>query len=168
MGWNYLSIPKLQRLCRWSLEMDKQFPPPLYNGCNYLLASYRTIHLLTSLQNLSSNKEASTRVNVTTKVNMLIKYGRLQYTYRVPCRCDRYIPISHSGQIYHEIKSHYQVKTRELYRIHYVICVLENCTTKLLVTFGHEETSIITYIYSQFLHHYTSTLHSFSWIVDFL
>ena len=36
MGWNYLSIPKLQRLNRWSLGMDKLFPPMLDNGCNYL------------------------------------------------------------------------------------------------------------------------------------
>ena len=36
MGWNYLSIPKLQRLHRWSLGMDKQFHPIFYNGCNYL------------------------------------------------------------------------------------------------------------------------------------
>ena len=36
MGWNYLSIHKLQRLHRWSLRMDKQFHPTFYNGCNYL------------------------------------------------------------------------------------------------------------------------------------
>ena len=36
MRWNYLSIPKLQRLHRWSLGMDKQFHPIHYNGCNYL------------------------------------------------------------------------------------------------------------------------------------
>ena len=36
MGWNYLSIPKLQRLHRWSLGMDKQFHPTFCNGCNYL------------------------------------------------------------------------------------------------------------------------------------
>ena len=36
MGWNYLSIPKLQRLHRWSLGMDKSFHPMHYNGCNYL------------------------------------------------------------------------------------------------------------------------------------
>ena len=36
MGWNYLSIPKLQRLHRWSLGMDKLFHPTHYNGCNYL------------------------------------------------------------------------------------------------------------------------------------
>ena len=35
MRWNYLSIPKLQRLHRWSLGMDK-FHPIHYNGCNYL------------------------------------------------------------------------------------------------------------------------------------
>ena len=36
MGWNYFSIPKLQRLHRWSLGMDKWFHPTHYDGCNYL------------------------------------------------------------------------------------------------------------------------------------
>ena len=36
MGWNNLSIPKLQRLHRWSLGMDKLFHPTSYNGCNHL------------------------------------------------------------------------------------------------------------------------------------
>ena len=36
MGWNYLSIHKLQRLHRWSLGMDKQFHPTLYWTCDYL------------------------------------------------------------------------------------------------------------------------------------
>ena len=36
MGWNYLSIPKLQRCNRWSLGMDKYIHPTFYNGCNYL------------------------------------------------------------------------------------------------------------------------------------
>ena len=36
MGWNYLSIPKLQRCNRWSLGMDKIFYPTLYWACNYL------------------------------------------------------------------------------------------------------------------------------------
>ena len=36
MGWNYLSIPKLQRLHRWSLGMDKSFHATLYNVCDYL------------------------------------------------------------------------------------------------------------------------------------
>ena len=36
MGWNYLSIPKLQRLHCWSLGMDKWFHPTVYNGCDYL------------------------------------------------------------------------------------------------------------------------------------
>ena len=30
MRWNYWSIPKLQRLCRWGLGMDKKFHPSLY------------------------------------------------------------------------------------------------------------------------------------------
>ena len=36
MGWNYLSIPKLQRLYRLSLGMDKYFHPTLYWACDYL------------------------------------------------------------------------------------------------------------------------------------
>ena len=36
MGWNYLSIHKLQRLRRWSLGTDKWIHPTLHNGCNYL------------------------------------------------------------------------------------------------------------------------------------
>ena len=36
MGWNYLSIPKLQRLHHWSLGMDKLFHPTLLWACNYL------------------------------------------------------------------------------------------------------------------------------------
>ena len=36
MGWNYLSCPKLQRLHRWSLGMDKLFHPTLYWSCDYL------------------------------------------------------------------------------------------------------------------------------------
>ena len=36
MEWYYLSIPKLQRLRRLSLEIDKQFHPEHYNECNYL------------------------------------------------------------------------------------------------------------------------------------
>ena len=36
VGWNYLSITKLQQCNRWSLGMDKLFHPTVYNGCNYL------------------------------------------------------------------------------------------------------------------------------------
>ena len=36
MWWNYLSIPKLQRCNRWSLGMDKQFHPTLYQAGYYL------------------------------------------------------------------------------------------------------------------------------------
>ena len=34
--WNYLSIPKLQRCNRWSLEMAMKFHPIFHNGFNYL------------------------------------------------------------------------------------------------------------------------------------
>ena len=36
LGWNYLSIPKLQRCNRWSLRMDKKFHLTLCWACNYL------------------------------------------------------------------------------------------------------------------------------------
>ena len=36
VGWNYLSIPKLQWLNSWSLGMDRYFHPTLYLACNYL------------------------------------------------------------------------------------------------------------------------------------
>ena len=35
MGWNYLSIPKLQRLHCWSLGINIYFIPTYCNGCNY-------------------------------------------------------------------------------------------------------------------------------------
>ena len=46
VGWNYLSIPKLQRLHRWSLGMDKWFHRTLYNGCNNLsMLGLKLIHV---------------------------------------------------------------------------------------------------------------------------
>ena len=46
MEWNYLSIPKLQRLHRWSLGMDKQFHSTHYNGCNHLsMLGLKLIHV---------------------------------------------------------------------------------------------------------------------------
>ena len=46
MWWNYLSIPKFQRLHRWSLGMDKLFHPTHYNGCNYLsMLRLKLIHV---------------------------------------------------------------------------------------------------------------------------
>ena len=43
MGWNYLSIPKLQR---WRLGMDKWFQSTFYNGYNYLsMLGLKLIHV---------------------------------------------------------------------------------------------------------------------------
>ena len=36
MGWNYVSIPKLQRCNRWRLGMDKYFHLTFYQTCDYL------------------------------------------------------------------------------------------------------------------------------------
>ena len=35
VGWNYISIHKLQRRSRWSLWMDKKFHHTFYWACNY-------------------------------------------------------------------------------------------------------------------------------------
>ena len=46
MGWNYLSIPKLQWCNCWSLEMDTKFLLTLYNVCNYLsMMGFKFIHV---------------------------------------------------------------------------------------------------------------------------
>ena len=36
VGWNYLSISKLQWLHHWSLGKEKKFHLTLYDGCNYI------------------------------------------------------------------------------------------------------------------------------------
>ena len=38
VGWNYLSIPKLQRRNHWSLEMDELFHPTLHCTCDFYLS----------------------------------------------------------------------------------------------------------------------------------
>ena len=46
-GWNYVSIPKLERCSRWSLVKDKLFHPTLYHGCNYLsMLGLKVIHVI--------------------------------------------------------------------------------------------------------------------------
>ena len=46
VGWNYLSIPKLQRWNRWSLGMDKLFHSTRYHGYNYLsMLGFKLIHV---------------------------------------------------------------------------------------------------------------------------
>ena len=48
MGWNYLSIPKLQLLHRWNLGKDELFHPTFDNGCNYLVVlGLDYIHIIT-------------------------------------------------------------------------------------------------------------------------
>ena len=49
MGWNYLAIPKLQRLYRWSLGMDKSFHLTLYWACVYLfMLGLKLAHVIKS------------------------------------------------------------------------------------------------------------------------
>ena len=44
--WNYVSIPKLQRCNRWSLEMDKNFHPSLHCACEYLsMLGFKSNHV---------------------------------------------------------------------------------------------------------------------------
>ena len=53
---NYLSIPKLQRLHRWSLGIDKWFYSTLYHGCNYFN--------MLGLQSISVNKRSPWHAHV--------------------------------------------------------------------------------------------------------
>ena len=46
MGWNYLSIPKPQRLHRWSIGMDKLFYPIFCKKWSYLsMLGLKLIHI---------------------------------------------------------------------------------------------------------------------------
>ena len=46
MGWDYLSIPRLQQCSRWSMGMDKYFHPTLYWTCDYLsMQRFKFIHV---------------------------------------------------------------------------------------------------------------------------
>ena len=46
VGWNYISIPKLQRLHRCRLGMDKYFHPTHHNGCDSLfMVGLKLIHV---------------------------------------------------------------------------------------------------------------------------
>ena len=68
MGWNYLSIPKLQRLFRWSLGMDKWFHPTLYLVCDYLsMLGLKLIHVSKSGPRWSSQLQLIT-------INWLMHY----------------------------------------------------------------------------------------------
>ena len=66
MGWNYLSIPKLQRLHRWSLGMDKLFHPTHYNGCDYLSM------LGLKLNHVRKRGHRSPEAPFTTRINLFI------------------------------------------------------------------------------------------------
>ena len=46
MGWNYLSIPKLQLLQRWNWGIEKLFHPTFYWACDYLsVLTLKLIHV---------------------------------------------------------------------------------------------------------------------------
>ena len=61
MGWNYISIPRFQRLHRWSLGMDQQFHPTHYNGSNYL--SMLRLQLYHSVKGATDVKVSSIYIN---------------------------------------------------------------------------------------------------------
>ena len=51
MGWNYQFIPKLQRLHRWNLGMDKYFQHTVYSACDYLsLLGLNLVHVSKRMQ----------------------------------------------------------------------------------------------------------------------
>ena len=46
MGWNYLSIPKVQQCNRWSQGMDNWWHSTLYNGFHHLtMLGFKLIHV---------------------------------------------------------------------------------------------------------------------------
>ena len=81
MGWNYLSIPKLQRCNRWSLEMDT-----LYNGCNYLsMLGLKLIHV--------SKRGHKRDIEITNEV----EYGQLKFQNTFVARAPRHTPLGISS-----------------------------------------------------------------------
>ena len=58
MGWNYLSIPKCQRLHRWRLGMDKWFHN--FHVCNYLSMLGLTVNHVTKLR---PGKQSKTHIS---------------------------------------------------------------------------------------------------------
>ena len=56
--WNYLSIPKPQRLHRWGLGMDKYLHLPLYLACDYLSM------LVSKLNHVSKSGRSSQNVRI--------------------------------------------------------------------------------------------------------
>ena len=74
MGWNYLSIPKLQRLHRWSLGMDKQFHPMLYWACDYLsMLGFKLNHVSKKgLLQIRVRGQRNCLLEITTSANVII------------------------------------------------------------------------------------------------
>ena len=86
-GWNYLSIPKFQRLYRWGFGMDKKFNPTIYNGCDYL-------SMLRLKLNHVSKKEPQVCGSICTKIlprNWSFVKGIYGPYYIAPIT-DRYLP----------------------------------------------------------------------------
>ena len=113
MGWNYLSVPKLQRLHRWSLGMDKLFHPTLYNGCDYLsMLGLRLNHVGKS----GPRKHSPVCVCVTEILNIsglicarirtaaLSRHVQLKYKKNI---CDWYEILLHNNQVLY--KKNYRI-----------------------------------------------------------
>ena len=91
MGWNYLSIPKLQRLHRLSLGMDKLFHPTLSNRCNELsMPGLKLNHVSKSGQcgqryliQTSKTEHVHSKL---LRLHMTLNYARVDiWTYQLLC-----------------------------------------------------------------------------------
>ena len=77
MGWKYLTIPKHQRLHRWSLGMGEVFHLTLYWACDYLFRlGLKLIHVNTRVpRRLNTFKQISSVL-----LNGWILYGNILIT----------------------------------------------------------------------------------------
>ena len=74
MAWINSSIPKLQRLHRWSLGLNKKFYPSLYEGCN-IMRGLKWIHFSKSHALCTKSANAESLVNTIT----LTHWGRVMH-----------------------------------------------------------------------------------------
>ena len=88
MGWNYLSISKLQRLHRWNLAVDRSFHHTIDSGCNYF--SKLGLKLIHVSKRHPWKLQETSRLVSTVATNVLVlkvlKLQHIQYsfnTYRI-------------------------------------------------------------------------------------
>ena len=125
MGWNYLSIPKLQRCNRWSLGMDKWFHPTLYHACDYLsMLGLGLNHVSKRGQWCLNNKTLHFFVQQLMQIS-INKYIKLHI---ILCVCNGFSSDSHGVWV----KRHQSLTV--IARILYALCVYMPRLTVFILT----------------------------------